>query len=76
MPIIEVIDFKNKTQLLDKLRLMRDSAGKLPREDRRVVKDMIGVAIQEVYFTSNREIMRFKRYVDYKKGGDNKNESK
>lgn len=67
MPIIEAIDFTTKTELLTKLRVMRDSAGKLQKEDRRIVKDMLGVAIQEVYFTPGKELMRFKHYLDYKK---------
>lgn len=72
MPIIEAIDFSTKTELLTKLRAMRDSAGKLAPEDRRVVKDMLGVAIQEVYFTPGKEVMRFKHYVDYKRNRRNK----
>lgn len=72
MPIIEDIDFSTKTELLEKLRAMRVSAGKLVPEDRCVVKDMLGVAIQEVYFTPGKEVMRFKHYVDYKKNSHNK----
>lgn len=75
MPIIEAIDFTTKTELLTKLRVMRDSAGKLQKEDRRIVKDMLGVAIQEVYFTPGKELMRLKHYVLYKQNGGNKNES-
>lgn len=67
IPIIETIDFTTKTELLAKLRTMRDSAGKLPQADRRVVKDMLGVAIQEVYFTPGKELMRFKHYLNHKK---------
>lgn len=72
IPIIETIDFTTKTELLTKLRAMRDSAGKLPQADRRIVKDMLGVAIQEVYFTPGKELMRFKHYLNYKKNKANK----
>lgn len=67
LPIIEAIEFSTKTELLGKLRSMRDSAGSLAPNDRRTVKDMLGVAIQEVYFTPGKELMRFKHYLEYKK---------
>lgn len=72
IPIIETIEFTTKTELLIKLRAMRDSAVKLPHADRRIVKDILGVAIQEVYFTSGKELMRFKHYLNYKKNKANK----
>lgn len=75
IPIIEAVDFSTKTELLTKLRSMRDSTHKLAKEDRRVVKDMLGVAIQEVYFTPAKEVMRFKHYLSYKQRGGKKYES-
>lgn len=65
--IVENIDFTSKTELLNKLRSMRESAAQLPVSERRAVKEMLGVAIQEVYFTSGREVMRYKYYMDYKR---------
>lgn len=72
LPIIEAIEFSTKTELLEKLRSMRDSAGNLAPADRRILKDMLGVAIQEVYFTPGRELMRFKSYLEYKKNKKHK----
>lgn len=68
VPIIEAVDFSSKDELLKKLRDMRESTVKLAPADRRVVKQMIGIAIQEVYYTSERELLRYKGYTDYKKG--------
>ena len=45
---------------------MRDDTVRLAPEDRRVVKQMLGVAIQEVCYTSEFELLRYKRYINYK----------
>lgn len=41
---------------------------RLAPADRRVVSQMLGIAIQEVCYTSERELLRYKGYADYKKG--------
>lgn len=64
--IIEAIDYKSKNELLQKLRDMRDDTVRLALEDRRVVKPMLGVAIQEVCYTSEYELLRYKRYTQFK----------
>lgn len=66
VPIIEAIDYQSKDELLQKLRNMRDDTVRLAPEDRRVVKQMLGVAIQEVCYTSEYELLRYKRYINYK----------
>ena len=48
VPIIEAIDYTSKDELLQKLRAMRDSTVRLAPDDRRIVKQMLGIAIQEV----------------------------
>lgn len=47
---------------------MREATVRLAPADRRVVKQMLGIAIQEVCYTSERELLRYKGYADYKKG--------
>ena len=66
VPILEAIEFSSKDELLTKLRDMREV--RLAPADRRVVKQMLGIAIQEVCYTSERELLRYKGYADYKKG--------
>ena len=68
VPIHEAVEFKSKDELLTKLRNMRAASVKLAPADRRVVKQMLGIAIQEVCYTSERELLRYKNYTDYKKG--------
>lgn len=67
VPIIEAIDYKSKEELLQKLRAMRDDTVRLTPEDRNIVKQMLGIAIQEVCFTSEHELLRYKRYTEFKK---------
>ena len=66
VPIIEAIDYQSKDELLQKLRSMRDDTVRLAPDDRRVVKQMIGIAIQEVCYTSEYELLRYKRFMQYK----------
>lgn len=68
VPILEAVEFKSKDELLIKLRNMRAATVKLAPADRRVVKQMLGIAIQEVCYTSERELLRYKNYTEYKKG--------
>lgn len=68
VPILEAVEFKSKDELLTKLQNMRAASVKLAPADRRVVKQMLGIAIQEVCYTSERELLRYKNYTDYKKG--------
>ena len=68
VPILEAIEFSSKDELLTKLRDMREATVRLAPADRRVVKQMLGIAIQEVCYTSERELLRYKCYADYKKG--------
>ena len=68
VPILEAIEFSSKDELLTKLRDMRESTVRLAPADRRVVKQMLGIAIQEVCYTSEHELLRYKGYTDYKKG--------
>lgn len=67
VPIIEAIDYASKDELLQKLRTMRDSTVRLAPDDRRIVKQMLGIAIQEVCFTSERELLRYKSYSQFKR---------
>ena len=52
VPVLEAIEFSSKDELLTKLRDMREATVRLAPADRRVVKQMLGIAIQEVCYTS------------------------
>lgn len=56
---IEQLEFKSKAELLDKLRRMRDNTLRLSPTDRRIVKQMLGVAIQQVYHATEEELLPY-----------------
>jgi hypothetical protein len=60
MSFIESIDFKSKAELLGKLRRMRENTVRLSPADRRIVKQMLGVAIQQVYHAPEAELLAYK----------------
>lgn len=61
---IEAIDYDSKPGLLDKLRKMRQNTIYLSPPDRHIVKQMIGVSIQQVFHSPEEKLLL------YKKGGD------
>ena len=61
--LIEVIDFSSKDELLSKLRDMRESTVKLAPRERSAVKEIIGVGIQQAYYTTEKELLRYKQYI-------------
>lgn len=54
---IESIDYKSKAELLAKLRTMRQNTVCLSPKDRHIVKQMIGVSIQQVFHTPERVLL-------------------
>jgi hypothetical protein len=61
---IESIEFNSKAELLSKLRKMRENTVRLSPADRRIVKQMLGVAIQQVYHAPEAELLAYKKEVD------------
>jgi non-ribosomal peptide synthetase component E (peptide arylation enzyme) len=58
---IESIDFCSKAELLTKLRTMRENTVRLAPNDRRIVKAMLGVAIQQVFHAPEAELLNYKK---------------
>lgn len=56
---IETIDFKSKTELLERLRTMRKNTVCLSPKDRHVIKQMIGVSIQQVFHTPEKILLKY-----------------
>jgi hypothetical protein len=56
---IEAIEFKSKAELLGKLRRMRENTVRLSPKDRHIVKQMLGVAIQQVFHTPEHELLAY-----------------
>ena len=67
MSVIDSIDFNTKDELLKKLREMRDSTVKFSPKKRVVIKQIIGISIQQVYFTKESELLNYKKYLSERK---------
>jgi len=55
--VIENVPFMSKHELLAKLRIMRQNTMRLSQKDRRVVKQMLGIAIQQVFHTPEKVLL-------------------
>lgn len=66
-PFVEAIDFTSKRQLMYKLHRIEERAAKLSGLDREIVGEMIAAALCEIAFTPEKELLRYKRYVEYKR---------
>ena len=61
---IETIDFKSKPELLERLRTMRKNTVCLSPKDRQIVKQMIGVSIQQVFHTPESVLLKYASYKE------------
>lgn len=67
MTIIGFIDFKSKAELLNKLRELRDKTLKFSPKKRAVIKQMIGISIQEAYFAKEEDLLAYKEFLNKRK---------
>lgn len=75
--ILQDIDFNSKQDLLEKLRGLRDSLRDYPEEQRKRLKPILSVAIQQAFYSSEWELNRYKNFCEYrsKNGRDWKDQS-
>ena len=62
------IDYSSKQELLDKLRTMRDGLQEVPKEERLKVRPNLAVSIQQAFYASEYELLRFKKINNHFKG--------
>lgn len=60
--IIKDITFDSKKEFLDKLRDLRESLKNYAPEERKLIKPLLVIAIQQVFYTSEYELLRYKKY--------------
>ncbi len=72
--LLEIIDFQSKDELLAKLRELRNSAVRIASEHRMPLKEMIGIAIQQIYYSSERNLLHYKAFLNKKLKTEDKNE--
>lgn len=64
LAFINEIDFKSKRDLIDKLRDMRENVNNYEPSKRNTIKQMLGVAIQQVFRCQKEEL---DKYIQFKK---------
>ena len=67
MTVIDFVDFKNKNELLFKLRELRDKTLKFSPKKRAVIKQIIGISIQEAYFAKEEDLIAYKDFLNKRK---------
>lgn len=68
------IDYSSKAELLEKLRAMREGLQDYQKEERLKVRPNLAVAIQQAFYASEYQLLRFKRLNNHYK--ENKNADK
>lgn len=59
---VDSIDFENKDELMTKLRFLRKNPNLAPNTKYQEFYDMIGVAIQQAFYTNPNQLVRYKGY--------------
>lgn len=62
------IEYESKRELLDKLRIMRDNLQNYPKDERIKIKPILAVSIQQAFYTSEWELLRFKKLSNKSRG--------
>lgn len=65
--LMQDIDYKSKQDLLEKLRGLRDSLKDYTKEERHELRPILSVAIQQAFYISEWELMRYKKFCDYRR---------
>ena len=65
--LLQDIDYKSKPDLLEKLRDLRDSLRNYTKEERQSLRPILSVAIQQAFYISEWELMRYKKFCDYRR---------
>lgn len=64
--ILQDVDYKSKQDLLDKLRGLRDSLRNYPEEQRKILRPILSVAVQQAFYASEWELLRYKNFCEYR----------
>lgn len=64
--LLQDIEYNSKKELLDKLRSLRDSLQDYTREERNQIKPILVVSIQQAFYVSEWELMRYKKFCEYR----------
>ena len=63
---LQDIDYSSKKDLLDRLRALRESMHDYSKEERKILKPMLAVAIKQAFYINEWELMRYKNFCKYR----------
>lgn len=72
--ILQDIDYDSKQDLLDKLRALRESLKDYPKDERKILKQTLAVAIQQAFYASDWELKRYKNFLEARKNLNGRNQ--
>jgi len=64
---LDILEFKSKKELLDKLREIRESTINMDPHEREIIRKMLSVAVQEVYYTGEQKLLKYKNFSSKQK---------
>lgn len=73
--VLADIEYSSKQDLLTKLRTLRDDLKNYAPEDRNLIKPILAVSVQQAFYITNWELMRYKEFLskrsEYEQNKDN-----
>ena len=73
--VLSDIQYSSKQDLLTKLRTLRDDLKNYAPEDRKLIKPILAVSVQQAFYITNWELMRYKEFLskrsEYEQNKDN-----
>ena len=61
--VLSDIEYSSKQDLLTKLRALRDDLKNYAPEDRKLIKPILAVSVQQAFYITNWELMRYKEFL-------------
>ena len=74
--VLQDIDYSSKKILLDKLRSIRDDLKNYDDKERKKIRPILAVSIQQAFYANNWELMKYKDFLNWRKtNGEGQNKS-
>lgn len=64
--LLQDVDYNSKKDLLDKLRNIREDLKTYPKEEKEKLRPILAVSIQQAFYASEWELMRYKNFCKYR----------
>ncbi len=64
--VLQDIDYNSKKDLLDRLRNIREDLRDYPKEEKNNLRPILAVSIQQAFYASEWELMRYKNFCKYR----------